>query len=159
MSGFLPDLALALLLVLTAFWCALVHHRLRRLRTDRGEIEAFVAALAAASERAETAIAGLREAAAETDRKLTQQAEAARQRTGELARLLDSGSRLARRLEAGIGQGARALAAAETARDQRPSWQAGERAAPERPAERPAAPRPPAAAPPDELLRALESLR
>jgi hypothetical protein len=116
---------------------------------------AFVAALAAASERAETAIAGLREAAAETDRKLTQQAETTRQRGSELARLLESGTRLARRLETRIGHGARTLAAADTSREQRPAWQTSERAAaPDRqPTSRTAS------AAPEELLRALETLR
>jgi flagellar motor switch protein FliM len=43
------DLVLAGLLLLTTAWCALVYHRLRRLRTERGEMEAFIATLAAAT--------------------------------------------------------------------------------------------------------------
>lgn len=104
------DLVLAGLLLLTSGWCALVHHRLRRLRTERGEMEAFIATLAAATERAEAATAGLRGAVAETERGLREQGEAARQRAGELARLVDSGARVLRRLEAAVHGGAMSLA-------------------------------------------------
>lgn len=54
------ELLLAALLMLTVVWCALVHQRLRRLRADKGEMEGFIAALSAVTERAEAAIAGLR---------------------------------------------------------------------------------------------------
>jgi hypothetical protein len=179
----LADLALAALLAANAVWCALLHRRLRRLGTaERGELEAFVAALGAASGRAESAIAGLREAALEAEARLREQGDSARQRGGELARLVESGSRLARRLEADLGHGARGLAAAtggpgraglgpargrlDQDADRPPAFQRpGPSAA--RPPERhapadaalegaPTAPLPP---PPDALLRALETLR
>jgi hypothetical protein len=104
------DLALAALLLLTAGWCALVHQRLRRLRTERGEMEAFIATLAAATERAEVATGGLRDAVAEAGRGLREQEEAARQRASDLARQVDSGNRVLRRLETAVLQGARSLA-------------------------------------------------
>jgi hypothetical protein len=176
----LADLALAALLAANAVWCALLHRRLRRLGTaERGELEAFVAALGAASGRAESAIAGLREAALEAEARLREQGDSARQRGGELARLVESGSRLARRLEADLGHGVRGLAAATggpgragqgTARGrpeqdadrpvvQRPG--SGAPRPPERHAPADAAPggAPPLPPPPDALLRALETLR
>lgn len=104
------DLVLAALLLLTAAWCALVHQRLRRLRTERGEMEAFIATLTAATERAEEATSGLRGAVAEAERGLHEQGSAARQRAAELARLLESASRVLRRLEAAVHGGARSLA-------------------------------------------------
>ena len=96
------DLVLAGLLLLTTAWCALVHHRLRRIRTERGEMEAFIATLAAVTERAEAATAGLRGVVAEADSNLREQGEAVRQRAGELARLVDSGNRVLRRLETAV---------------------------------------------------------
>ena len=104
------DLVLAGLLLLTAAWCALVHHRLRRLRTERGEMEAFIATLVNATERAEAATAGLRGAVAEVDGGLSVQGEAARQRAAELTRLVESANRVLRRLETAVLQGARSLA-------------------------------------------------
>ena len=156
------DLVLGGLLLLTAFWCALVHHRLRRLRMERTEMEGFITSLTAASERAETAIASLRETAAETERRLREQGENARQRGSELARLIDGGGRLARRLEVDLDQGARLMASSAPGREPGSSWsdrqEAGWRRSGPRPAERAPSSRP-AAAPADELLRALETLR
>lgn len=168
------DLVLSGLLLLTAAWCALVHHRLRRLRTERGEMEAFIATLATATARAEAATAGLRGAVAEVDRGLREQTEAARQRAGELTRLVESGSRVLRRLETAVHGAARSLAEQEAARErperapvQGPAFGARERTADDgRPNRRTeAAAR---AAPSvrgggglstDELLKALGSLR
>jgi hypothetical protein len=168
------DLALAALLLLTAGWCALVHQRLRRLRTERGEMEAFIATLAAATERAEVATGGLRDAVAEAGRGLREQEEAARQRASDLARQVESGTRVLRRLETAVLQGARSLAEQGMARE-RPEPVAHVQAAAVEPRERPAvgarasaraeATRAPAFAQgggglsTDELMKALGSLR
>jgi hypothetical protein len=162
MLTLMPDLILGVLLAATSAWCALVHHRLRRLRTERGEMEAFVASLTAASERAEAAIAGLREAAAEVERAQREQGDAARQRGTELARIIESGSRLARRLETDLNHGVRTLAAASLQREAspRPIAASDPQAREPRPgpATRPGR-APEEAAVPDELRRVLETLR
>jgi hypothetical protein len=103
-------MVLAGLLLLTAFTCGLLYRRLHRLRIDRGDIEEFVAAVSTAAQRAETAIAGIRETASGLQQSLGRQQEAARQQEAELAQLVDGSTRLARRLEAAIHQGARTIA-------------------------------------------------
>lgn len=156
MLTLVPDLILGVLLAATSAWCALVHQRLRRLRTERGEMEAFIASLTAASERAEAAIGGLREAAAEVERAQREQGDAARQRGTELARIIESGSRLARRLETDLNHGVRTLATASLQREP-PARSVATSTPPVRD------PRPGRAqdepAVPDELRRALETLR
>lgn len=152
-----PDLLVAFLLVMTTTWCVLLHRRLGRLRIERRDIEAFVSAVDTATRQAEAAVGGIRAAAAEAQRTLGGQQEAVQQRIAELTRLLDSGGRMARRLESSLHQGARTLADDALAHRRVGS----------------AAPQPePPAAPPDkggqrtaapaidaELLRALEALR
>lgn len=153
-----PDLAVAFLLLLTTTWCVLLHRRLGRLRLERRDIEAFVSAVDTATRRAEAAIGGIRDSAAEAQRTLAGQQEAARQRAAELARLLDSGTRMSRRLETSLHHGARTLAD-----DALVHGRSGDGAPlPETPApaaDRARQRRPMAPAIDTELLRALEALR
>lgn len=151
MPQLVADIALGSLLAVTAAWCALVYHRLRRLRTERGEMEGFIAALTTATERAEAAIAGLRETLARADRDLREQGELARQRAGELTRLIEDGGRVIGRLDAGGRRADRALGGTSNARVRQPSA-AG-------PADVPAGTQPRGPAASDELLKALGSLR
>ena len=72
------NLLVAFLLVLTTTWCVLLYRRLDRLRVERRDIESFVAAIDAATQRAETAIAGLRVAAGEAHQALSGLQEQAR---------------------------------------------------------------------------------
>ena len=111
------NLLVAFLLVLTTSWCVLLYRRLGRLRVERSDIEAFVTAIDAAARRAEQAIAGIRETAAETQRVLDAEQQQAQQRAAELARLLESATRMARRIESAIHQGARAMAEEGLARE------------------------------------------
>ena len=156
------NLLLAFLLVLTTSWCVLLYRRLGRLRVERRDIEAFVAAIDAAARRAEQAIAGIRETAAETQRALDGEQQLAQQRASELARLLDSATRMARRVESAVHQGARAMAEEGLARDRGAAREeggaSGKRPAPvaagDAPAARASRPRIDA-----ELLKALEALR
>lgn len=104
------NLLVAFLLVLTTIWCVLLYRRLGRLRVERSDIEAFVTAIDTASQRAEAAIAGIRESALEAQRALGGQKELAQQRIGELSRLVDSAGRMARRVETALHQGARTMA-------------------------------------------------
>jgi hypothetical protein len=162
------DLLLASLLLLTITWCVLLARRLRRLKVERGDIAEFVAAIDGATQRAEAAIAGMRETARETQLMLSQQREATEARMTELTRLAEGGAQLARRLETVLHRGSRSLVDVQGGRD------------PSRPAARPAAStlsamRPGAAAPSrahpqttsgngpiqanESLLKTLEALR
>ena len=166
------DLVLAGLLLLTAAWCALVHHRLRRLRTERGEMETFIATLVNATERAEAATTGLRGAVAEVDGGLSAQGETARQRAAELTRLVESANRVLRRLETAVLQGARSLAEQGISRE-RPEPAFAQIGGAAEPRERPTAAREGSreaarssaslqgagGLSPDELMRVLGSLR
>jgi hypothetical protein len=110
MTKLIMDLIVAGLLVLTSSWCALLYRRLQRLRVERSEIETFLAAVDGASRRAEQAIAGIRDSAAETQRKLGAERETIEQRVAELTRLIESAGRMARRVEGLIHEGARTMA-------------------------------------------------
>lgn len=157
------ELLLAALLMLTVVWCALVHQRLRRLRADKGEMEGFIAALSAVTERAEAAIAGLRGVGEATRQELEKQEEAARRRTEDLARAMDGAQRLLRRFESVQQQVARQPVDFERrdARD-RPAVRPSATPDAETPPTRrntppdPAGPRPKIS---DELLRVLQGLR
>lgn len=155
------NLLVAFLLVLTTSWCALLYRRLGRLRVERRDIEVFVTAIDAAARRAEQAIAGIRETAAETQRALDTEQNQAQQRAAELGRLLESATRMARRIEGAVHQGARAMAEEGLVRDraaaERVELADAKRAAPataEGAAPRNGRPRIDA-----ELLKALEALR
>lgn len=152
-----PDLLVAFLLVLTTTWCVLLHRRLGRLRIERRDIEAFVSAVDTATRQAEAAIGGIRASAAEAQRTLGGQQEAAQQRAAELARLLDNGGRMARRLEAALHHGARTMAEDALGRERAGSviQQAQVHDAPADKGRQSAA----APAIDAELLRALEALR
>lgn len=105
---------LVVLLLLTITWCIIVHYRLRRLRTDRGELEAFIAALDEATCRAEAAVRQMREANAVGEGAAREQERRARQQTTELARLMDNAVRVVQRLDAAIEHGATRVAELRT---------------------------------------------
>lgn len=111
------DLLLASLLLLTITWCVLLARRLRRLKVERGDIAEFVAAIDGATQRAEAAIAGMRETAREAQLMLSQQREATEVRMTELTRLAEGGAQLARRLETVLHRGSRSLVDLQGGRD------------------------------------------
>ena len=102
------NLLVAFLLVLTTSWCVLLYRRLDRLRVERRDIEAFVAAIdgAVRAGRAGDGRHPRRRRARRSARSPAEQ-EQAQQRAAELARLVDSAGRMARRVETAIHQGAR----------------------------------------------------
>jgi len=106
---------LVVLLLLTITWCIIVHYRLRRLRTDRGEMEAFIAALGEATGRAEAAVRQMREANAAVEGTAREQEQRARQQSAELARLMANAVRVVERLDAAVEQGATRVAELRTA--------------------------------------------
>ena len=105
---------LVVLLLLTITWCVIVHYRLRRLRTDRGELEAFIAALGEATGRAEDAVRQMREANQAALSTARDQERRARQQSAELARLMDNAVRVVERLDAAVEQGATRVAELRT---------------------------------------------
>jgi hypothetical protein len=116
----LGDLGIAALLILTTIWCMVLSRRLRQLRVDRGDVDAFVSAVEAAVMRAETAISGIRETAKEAQTTLLQQRELIDVRAAELVRLAEGGSQMARRLELVLQRAARHLAEAPLRRERDP---------------------------------------
>lgn len=110
MINLLADLLVAFLLVLTSTWCALLYRRLHRLKVERSDIEIFLGAVDGAVRKAELAIAGIRDGAAETQRRLAADQAALEQKSTELSRLLENAGRMARRVEGAVHQGARTLA-------------------------------------------------
>ncbi|MGD9507302.1 MAG: hypothetical protein AB7I59_23910 [Geminicoccaceae bacterium] len=110
MTSLAADLIVAGLLVLTSTWCAVLYRQLQRLRVDRSDVEAFLSAVDGAACRAELAIAGLRDGAADAQRRLALDQQALDQRMAELARLIENAGRMARRVESALHQGARAMA-------------------------------------------------
>ena len=111
------NLIVASLLVLTTSWCVLLYRRLDRLRVDRSDIETFLSAIEGAAQRAEQAIAGIRDGAAEAQQRLGAELETAQHRATELNRLVEAAGRVARRVETAIHQGARAMAEDSLRRD------------------------------------------
>ena len=130
MTSLIADLIVACLLVLTSTWCAVLYRRFRRLRVERSDVEAFLSAVDGAARRAELAIAGIRDAATDAQRRLAADQQALDQRMAELARLIESAGRMARRVESAVHQGARTMAE-EAVRDR------SRRPPPELPAEIP----------------------
>ncbi len=104
------QIILVVLLLLTITWCVIVHHRLRRLRVDRGELQSFIAALAEATERAEAAVQRMYEANRAVEGSAREQARRTRQESEALARLVDNASRVIKRLDAAVENGATKLA-------------------------------------------------
>ncbi len=110
------QILLVVLLLLTITWCVVVHYRLGRLRSDRGELETFIAALGEATGRAEEAVRQMREANAAVDSTARDQERRARQQSAELARLVENAVRVVERLDAAVEQGATRLAELRTPR-------------------------------------------
>ncbi len=131
------QVVLVVLLLLTITWCMIVHLRLRRLRTESGEMQAFIAALDEATVRAEAAIRQMRDTGREIEDAAVEQERRARACRDELNRLMENATRVTRRLAATREQGVARLAELRTQDDL-----AGE------PRRRPAEPAP-AAAPAD----------
>ena len=108
------QVVLVVLLLLTITWCVLVHLRLRRLRTDGSEMQAFVAALGEATARAEATIRMMRETGHEIESTALGRESQAHERGSELGRLIEKATRVTRRLEAALEAGAGRVAELRT---------------------------------------------
>lgn len=107
------QVVLVVLLLLTITWCVIVHFRLRRLRTEGSEMQAFVEALGEATARAEATIRLMRDTGREIESAALERERQAR----ELGRLIENATRVTRRLEAAREQGAGQLAELRTRDD------------------------------------------
>jgi|GEM_PF-1319064 len=106
--GFMLDVVIAVLLVVTVVYCWRLNQRLSTLRQGREELAALVGQLTQASMRAETSIGTLKAAAKEAGSALEEKIGAATSLRDELAMITETGNNLANRLEnrlTGMGRG------------------------------------------------------
>jgi hypothetical protein len=88
----------ALLLVITIIYCALLNKRLRRLKADEMSLKATISELITATEIAERAIGGLKVTVRECDQDLGGRLRAAEQFSAEIAHRIEAGQDLLDRL-------------------------------------------------------------
>lgn len=93
------DVVILVLLGLTIVYAARLSLQLRRLRDSKSDLDRVVKDLIRNLDRADRAVAGLREAAKESGRDLQDAIDKAQNITDELELMTDSGDRLAARLE------------------------------------------------------------
>lgn len=100
MLSFWADAVVALLLVATIGYSAVLNRRLAGVRSDRDKFEAVIRELTKASQRAESAVANLRMAADEVGRRLDKKVDEGRALGDDLAYMIERGGSFADRLEA-----------------------------------------------------------
>lgn len=93
------DAIVAVLLIATISYAAVLNRRLAVLRSDRDKLAELVKTLATATQRAEAGVANLKAAAADTGRQLEKRVEQARSLRDDLAYMIDRGVTAADRLE------------------------------------------------------------
>ena len=91
------EILVAILLILTIAYCALLNERLRRLRQDEGALRAMVGELIGATQIAERAISALKGTVNEAERSIGDRLTDADQMSHELARLVEEGRRIVQR--------------------------------------------------------------
>jgi len=112
MASLLLEGLLAVLLVATIAYAAMLDRRLRTLRQSRDEMQALLASFTAATAHAQAGLVALRETGQTTTRDLQGDIERAKSLRDDLSFLLDRGNSLADRLEGGIGAARVAVKAA-----------------------------------------------
>ncbi len=96
------DAVVCLLLIVTISYAAVLNRRLNVLRGDRAQLETLVNGLTVAAQRAESGIAGLKEASEDSGRRLEKQIEEGKRLRDDLHYMLERGSQIADRLEGTI---------------------------------------------------------
>ncbi|MEI2383876.1 DUF6468 domain-containing protein [Breoghania sp. JC706] len=96
--GLVIESLVAVLLVLTIAYCAVLNGRLKRLRSDEEQLRATISELITTTEIAERAILGLKTTAAECDQTIAQRLSQAEHLSAELARQLDTGESVLTRI-------------------------------------------------------------
>jgi hypothetical protein len=103
MASLLLEGLLAVLLVATIAYAAMLDKRLRTLRQSRDEMQALLASFTAATAHAQAGLVALRETGQTTTQGLQGDIERAKSLRDDLSFLIDRGNSLADRLEGGIG--------------------------------------------------------
>jgi uncharacterized protein DUF6468 len=96
--GLIVETGVAILLATTIGYCMVLNVRLGRLRTDREQLQKMVADLVGATELANRAISGLREAAQECDLTLSARLDAAERFSIDLAHHVTAGQAVMERI-------------------------------------------------------------
>jgi hypothetical protein len=96
--GFVIELLVASLLVVTIVYCVILNGKLRSLKSDESTLRETIAELMDASDAAERAIGELRQIAAECDETLGARLRRAGDLRGELDQMIDEGQDIVRRL-------------------------------------------------------------
>jgi hypothetical protein len=96
--GFMIEGLVAILLVLTICYCALLNKRLKSLKADEHSMKAMISELFTATEIAERAITGLKVTIRECDENLGRQIEDAEKLAQQLTRQVDAGERVLSRI-------------------------------------------------------------
>ena len=96
------DITVAILLVATIGYAAVLNRRLGVLREDRAKLEELIQGLNVASVNAQTGIAGLRKATEEVGHDLEKELAASRSLRDDLHYLIERGGAVADRLEGAI---------------------------------------------------------
>lgn len=96
--GLVIESIVALLLVITIGYCILLNRKLQRLQADRSALQQMIADLVGATNMANTAIGGLREAAVEADETLGRRLAEAERFALELAKHVDAGNAVVDRI-------------------------------------------------------------
>lgn len=96
--GFMIEALVAILLVLTIGYCALLNKRLKSLKADEHSLKAMISELFTATEIAERAIAGLKMTIRECDENLGDRIEDADKLARLLTRQVEAGERVLSRI-------------------------------------------------------------
>jgi len=102
MLSLFGDAIVAVLLIATISYAAVLNARLAVLRGDRAKLEELVRGLTVAADRAEAGIAALKAAAEDVGRRLEKRTEEGRGLRDDLAYMIERGVAIADRLEGGI---------------------------------------------------------
>lgn len=92
--GMIIESLVAALLLVTIGYCILLNHRLKRLKADEKVLHDVIAELAAASERAERAISGLKLTAQDSDATLGERLRVAERVSATLAQQIGAGEKI-----------------------------------------------------------------
>lgn len=102
MLGLVGDAIVAVLLVATIFYAAMLNRRLGVLRGDRAKLDELIQGLSVAAERAEAGIAALKAATEDVGRGLERKIEQGRGLRDDLTYMIERGGGIADRLEGTI---------------------------------------------------------
>jgi len=96
--GIMTESLVAILLVITIGYCAVLNRRLRRLKADEASLKATISELITATEIAERAIAGLKVTVRESDQDLGERLRAAERFSVDIERQIEAGEEVLGRL-------------------------------------------------------------